>query len=119
MYDSEGISSPGSTVFMDGITLMQEAFNAYISDAAHCLNLARGVIGSSISARAFAHAADTCPQAWEAARTILGDIRITEEFNLEELAERNKQRQAYDDCTNPYQRGLWLALADQLEELLA
>jgi hypothetical protein len=121
MYDSKGNATPGSTAFMDGITLMQEAFDVYIAegDPQRCLNLAKGVIGSSVLARTLAYAADNCPEAWQEVQGVLGDIRITDEYSMEELAERNKQRQAFNECTNDYQKELWLALADQMEKLLA
>ena len=121
MYNEGGVATPGSTAFMDGISLMQEAFDTYIADesAEHCLNLAKGVIGSSILARTLAYAADNCPAAWQEVQGLLGDIRITDEYSIEELAERNKHRKAFDECTNDYQAGLWLALADQMEALLS
>ena len=120
MYDDQGSTSPGSSAFMDGITLMQEAFDAFIANGNPnlCLDLAKGVVGSSITARTFAYAAINCPAAWENARVLLGDIRITDEYSMEELEERNRRRGAYDECTNDYQTDLWLALADQLEVLL-
>ena len=121
LYDRNGIAAPGSTPFMDGITLMQEAFDSFTGDDCSpekCLSLVRGVVGSSISARTFAYAADTCPEAWEDTRVLLGDIRITDEYSIEELEERNLRRRDYDLCTNDYQKGLWLALADQIEALL-
>lgn len=121
LYNSSGSASPGSSAFMDGITLMQEAFEAYTTtgcDSGGCLNLVKGVIGSSITARTFAYAANTCPEAWEEARILLGDIRITDEYSLEELKERNWRRSAYDDCTNAFQAGLWHTLTDEIEALL-
>lgn len=120
LYDDQGDTSPGSSAFMDGITLMQEAFDAFITDGntSLCLELAKGIVGSSITARTFAYAAINCPDAWEDARVLLGDIRITDEYSLEELEERNRRRGAYDECTNDYQASLWLSLADQFEALL-
>jgi hypothetical protein len=120
LYDEQGIATPGSSAFMDGITLMQEAFDTYLSgdNADLGLDLAKGVIGSSITARTFAYAAHTCPEAWEDARMLLGDIRITDEYSMEELQERNKWRGAYDRCTNDFQKDLWLALADQMQQAL-
>lgn len=119
MYD-DGVASPGSSAFMDGITLLQEAFDAFIANgnADLCLDLAKGVVGSSITARTFAYASLNCPDAWNDARVLLGDIRITDEYSMQELEERTKRRGAYDECTNDYQTGLWLALADKLEKLL-
>ena len=117
LYDEQGVATPGSSAFMDGITLMQEAFDTFIADnqAALCLDLAKGVIGSSVTASTFAYAAKTCPEAWENARVLLGDMRITDEYSLKELEERNQKRGSYDRCTNKFHQNLWLAIAKKLE----
>ena len=48
-----------------------------------------------------------------------GDIRITDEYSLKELEERSQRRGAYDLCTNNFQKDLWLAVADQLDQHLS